>query len=542
MKAQRTARRVKAVSKTARPVAGNHDDPEYDEFLRRINARFVENLRGPLFTTDTKGLFEAYLAAMPESERQYHNCHSCKTFIERFGGLVTIGADGRTMPAFWNVEDAPLAYQQPIADIERLVRRAKVTGAYLSSEKVWGNPITGIWHHFAITPPPAILFRRLTQTAGQAMAEKKEDFKTVIAALNDFTQPMIETALTLLRTESLYRSEKVLGQAEWLLNLHTARAAAKGQARTNVVWLAIALAPAGFCHPRASMIGSLLEDIAAGLPFSDVSRKFAAKMHPLQYQRPQAAPSAGNIAQAEKVIAQLAAAGSLRRRFARLDDLQALWLPKAENQEPKGDGVFSHLKAKGKESPSQIIPPAITMTWDKFARTVLADAQQIEFYVPSGSNSYTALVTAADPEAPPILQWDREDRRNPVSWYVWHGGSQPSQFGLTSGRFVKANAITLKPSMWHESHDHQGQAVIFILDGAKESRFNGGLALFPEILKAEFHGIRSTIEAYSRGAVIEESESASACGIMLDKGGRWNALFRVTSNGQKVDYKLDRWD
>lgn len=53
------------------------------------------------------------------------------------------------------------------------------------------------------------------------------------------------------------------------------------------------------------MIGTLLDDIASGMSFDSVSRRFAEKMHPLQYQRPQAAPSAGNIAQAEKIVEKL---------------------------------------------------------------------------------------------------------------------------------------------------------------------------------------------------------------------------------------------
>jgi hypothetical protein len=53
------------------------------------------------------------------------------------------------------------------------------------------------------------------------------------------------------------------------------------------------------------MIGTLLEDIEEGLDFGDVSRKFASKMHPLQYQRPQAAPSVGNIEESEKIVAKL---------------------------------------------------------------------------------------------------------------------------------------------------------------------------------------------------------------------------------------------
>ena len=87
-------------------------------------------------------------------------------------------------------------------------------------------------------------------------------------AMGEFTREHLETALTLLKTDSLYRSEKVLGQTEWLHGLHVARAAAHGSAaNANVVWRAVATAPAGFCHPRSSMIGTLLEDIAAGKDF-----------------------------------------------------------------------------------------------------------------------------------------------------------------------------------------------------------------------------------------------------------------------------------
>src|SRR5207253_1562968 len=45
----------------------------------------------------------------------------------------------------------------------------------------------------------------------------------------------------------------------------------------------------------------------------------------------------------------------------------------------------------------------------------------IELQVPGSSGHFMALITATRPEAPPILQWDSEERRNPVSWY-YHSG------------------------------------------------------------------------------------------------------------------------
>lgn len=525
---------------------GNHDDIEYDAFLMRIQARFLSTCQGgqaPLFTTDAAGLFDAYLASFGDDPaRQYHNCHACRTFIERFGGLVAIDAAGRTTPAVWHSEDAPDHYLPAVAAMVGLVRRAKVTGVFLSSATVWGAPETGPWRHFAVTPPTPVLFKvRAHLTAGQAMAEKREDFKTVMTALGEFALPVVEQALTLLRSEALYRSEKVIGQAEWLRRLHAERAAVRGSARANVVWRFVATAPAGFCHPRSSMIGTLLEDIAAGMEFGEVSRRFAAKMHPLQYQRPQAAPTSGAIAQAEKIVSELGAAGALARRFARLDEIQALWTPAPIEDAPAAAGVFGHLKPKGAaDLPAMSIPPQ-KMTWEKFARTVLPTAERIEIRAPN-RGGYSALVTAENLEAPPILQWDSEEARNPVSWYFWAGGSPAGQFGLTAGAFYPVAAITLKPCMWNGGFEHQGVGVMLVIEGARDSR-QAGAALFPESLRSEYHGVRSVIEAYSNRAKMGDAPDPLASGYMLTKGDKdWDVVVRVWAGGLSADYMLDRWD
>jgi hypothetical protein len=398
----------------------------------------------------------------------------------------------------------------------------------------------------SVTPPASMVYRHITLTAGQAMAEKREDFKTVAIALAEFNPEHVAQAVTLLKADALYRSEKVLGAAEWLAKLHAARSDAKGKdARANVLWLAVALAPVGFCHPRSSMIGTLLDDIAAGKNFDDVARAFKAKMHPLQYQRPQAAPSVGNIAQAEEIVAKMGIASALRRRFARLDEIEAIWRPTPAVAAQRAGGVFAGLVPKGAGASQQMAQPTITMTWDKFRRTVLPEAREMELSVGGGHNNFTALVTAADPDAAPIIQWDTADRRNPVSWYVWHGGSSPSQWGLGVG-WAKVAAVALKPNMWGADEarfKHHGQGAVILLEGARESRFTD-LALFPEMLRSELHGIRSTIAAYSRGKTIEGAEEASACGLALHAGsGGFDCSLRVTDRtGVKLTYRLDRWD
>ena len=103
------------------------------------------------------------------------------------------------------------------------------------------------------------------------------------------------------------------------------------------------------------------------------------------------------------------------------------------------------------------------------------------------------------------------------------------------------SAVTLKPSMWGGGCEHQGKGVLFLISGVRETR-NPGAALFPEILKAEFHGVRSVLEAYSCGATIEGMGEPHAAGLMLTPGASWDATVRVWSAGRALDYRLDRWD
>jgi hypothetical protein len=389
----------------------------------------------------------------------------------------------------------------------------------------------------SLEAPKQCLHTSKALTAGQVMAEKREDFKNVRRALGEFTAPMVEQALGLLKAEALYRSEKVLGQAQWLADIHAAMESAPKDRRDALLWRFVGSAPAGFCHPRSSMIGTLLGDIAAGMSFDVAAKRFAEKMHPLRYQRPQAAPSAGAIEAAEKLVAKLGIEPSLQRRFARLDELVTVWKPApAEPVETKG-GVFGHLKAKGDATAASLMAPTQTITWTKFAATVLGDARSIEVHVPS-RGPFVAMVTAVHADAPPILQWDLPERRNPVSWYLYTGGSSAPSWGLSPNAWAKVNAITLKPSLWHGGFDHQGDGAVLIIDGAKDSRTEQGNGLFPEILKSELHGVRSTIEAFARAATLHGREEASANGLMAV-----GATVRVTSKrGIVMTYRIDRWD
>lgn len=532
-------------------VDTQRENDGYGELLTGIRQEFDKSTKDgstPLFTTNAGDLYDLLLDGIPEEARQHYNCNACRHFVSQYGGLVKIDEKtGKQTPVMWP-EKAPDFFSEAVKKIRRKVSASTVTGVFITSERQLGTPVTGSWEHMAVKVPEPMVHRKRLKNAFQEAAEKAEDYGLLASAIGKYRTETVETAVNLLRSEALYRSKNVLGMAEWfleVLQLVKEKRDARNRATRNIIWYKAATAPVGFCHISSNVIGTLLDDIAAGYDFNTVSRKFAEKMNPLQYQRPQAAPSAGNVAQAERIVEKLGIANSLKRRYARLDEIQTIWRPMpAKKAGGVSAGVFARVatKEQQRETPNAMSGPTVTITWEKFRRTVLGSARKIEFYVPWKEDCYTAILTAEDQEAPPIILWDTEENRNPFSWYVYSGGSAPSRWNLTPG-YAEVTGVTLQPNLWQPGYEYRGASVIFILKGAKDrDRRSTGLALFPEVLKSELHEVRSTIEAYSKSEKLGGADEASACGVRLQKGLNWNARFRVTTDIGTTIYKLDRWD
>lgn len=492
---------------TPGPAPGQ-PDPEHDAFpdmLSAVQRRFAARPPGPLLLTDPANLWVAYLDGLPPEVRQHYNCNACRRFVEHFGAAVTVADDGRRASAMWDASLAPPGCEQVYRMLAALVEAAPVADVLLSSERVLGTPVTPAttlggreWTHFSIELPANAVHRHALLTAGQARAVKREDKKMLERALAEFPQELVERAHAMLTSGTLYRSEKCIGAATWLLDLHRAVGAVKSPGQKDaLVWRAAATAPPGFAHVRSSMIGTLLEDLATGLDGAAIKRRFDDKMAPANYQRAVAAPAAGNVAQAERVVSQLASSGALARRYARLDDVKAwVWRPFASALDPgkstTNNGVFAHVVAKPPRAaaPAGVeIPGVQTVTWAKFARDVLPGATKIEVRVPDAPDRFAALVTAVDPDAPPVLQWDGapvvdhpavpDGARNPVSWY-YHGGIDAEMRRRVEEAGGKYDDVDIRASLlWNNRNDldlyaylPSGEVIYF---GQKLSRCGGAL-------------------------------------------------------------------
>ena len=525
-------------------------DDGYPELEKLIRDRVASSSDYPLFATnaDPEALWNAYLGCLPPPRRQHYNCHSCRRFIQRYGSLVTIDGNGYHHSALWSTLGIPSFFHNSFSDMGELVdHRSKVVGVFYSSDLTWGIPQTGKaeWSHLSGVFP-----KRYTNpllSAEQAMALKLEEYKMVIAGLQDYPIDLASQALRILEADAVERSEKAEGIAKWFLDLHQKVKDQKGLLRVhanNLIWLAVANAPPGFAHIRSTMISTLLEDLKENLPMEAIARRWKEKMHPLQYQRPTAVPKKQAIEEAEKLVEKLGLARSFERRFATLDDvLSFIWVPRGESNLPdmKG-GIFSHLKEKDPKSGIEL--PNRNITWEKFNREVVPDATGIEVYLQGSSIPFYGLLTAVHADAPPILQWDGLtssgglEVRNPVSWYFWFGGRAPYQWGLNEG-WNSVDAVFYSPAHWQMESKHIEKQVLFAIRGCKETT-QPSLCLFPEILKSELHGVRSVIEAHNNKMKIPLRLAEGANGVAFS--GASHLSLRVRSNEGIALYTLDRMD
>lgn len=508
---------------------------QFDEMALEVCERLGRN-REPLFVVDSGDLWSVYLGSFPSgNERQFHNCNTCRDFIKNFGSLATIDGKGAIKSALWN-EDAFTAefpYRETVRRLRSAVEGGKIERMFLCSDESWGYRERGGFTHFFAHVK--VSWKRVDINAEQAMAAKLEDFKHLKAALADLTLPLLRTAKAMLSAGSLSRPEKLMSMCDFLIGVRESIAKKRGKARDALLWAGVAKAADGWCTPRGSALGALVHDIADGVKAEEIIRRHNAKMDPLQYMRPSAPTSAGNVAWAEALFAKMGLASALRRRFALLSEVDTIWTPK-ERKNEKSDGVFGHLlPGKSEVSAARLNSSAVRMTFAKFRREVLPGAIKMYAKVPY-SGSFCAYTTASNPDSAPILQWDREDNRYPVAWYLYAYGSSCETWGLKGSVFVPVLAISPVPSA-HFDND-KATRMLFVLEGCKD-KHGLSLGLFPECLKSELHAVRSTIEAHSSVTRLDPVEGVLASGLMVPDH---SIEVRVVTKSGVAGYVIDRWD
>ena len=226
---------------------GPEGPDEFPDVLAAVQRRFAAHAGGPLFFTRAEGLWPIFLANIPAQLQQNYTCNSCRHFVERFGSLVAIDESGRASSALW-ADVAPAGFELAFRRMAEAATQAEIAGVLVPATPMLGTPFspptaTGkVWTHFAVGVPQAHAHPLLS--ASQVQAERREDHHMLARGLAEFPQELVERAHALLTSGTLYRSEKCIGVAAWLLALHQQLAGVKSARQKDaLIWKAAALPP-----------------------------------------------------------------------------------------------------------------------------------------------------------------------------------------------------------------------------------------------------------------------------------------------------------
>ena len=288
---------------------------------------------------------------------------------------------------------------------------------------------------------------------------------------------------------------------------------------------------------RTGMVSTLLADTYAGTPFEDLCAEWNALANPTVYMRAIEAPSAGNVAAAERIFAELGITHrDLDRRFLLRTEISK----RAWQRQPA-------FKAQDEKT----APRLAAMEWRAatFSRSSRDPSwPQLSQSRPPCQHHNAVMCVTGLPGSVPLMQCHTET--NLASTYFYSQQRNVATYGLKAG-WVEVHSIRSFPCQWDDdsgsaapSFPQHGRRWLLALDGLAEPVAPTG-TLFAAYMQPRFHCVRSTIEAQN-GATVSGKESMGAEGVagwMVDVNPKPEAALtirmRVTdARGKQTVFEL----
>ena len=396
-------------------------------------------------------LWDTYLNAFPEENRQEHNCNACKSYIRQYGGLVSLTNDleYRTM---WDFETDDPVYGNVVTAMRNLVNSATISSAFLSKESsvglksnrqlVEGQAI--VWNHFHFEFPSGLVYSDAHQVLGKSIEAKAQ----LHLAFNTLTVDALETVLELIEDNNLYRGESHKKKLENFLKLkreydsfeHTWQ-------KVRFVWKHCwnGRLPSSVTGLRNTSIGTLLVNLSENMPVEIALRKYEDIVAPHNYQRPKAVITPSMLKKAKSTLEDLGVYDSIHRRslvWSELSVSNSLFVDRSAPVTDIFDGLAEDIVVNPKQYDKL---PEITAT--SFTQEIIPQARKIEILFESRlANNLVALLTAQK-DSPTLFSWD-----NTVSW-CYRSGVADSIKERVKRAGGKVEGVIRCSLGWHNTDD-----------------------------------------------------------------------------------------
>lgn len=538
---------------------------------------------GPIFFADLgveKDLiYNTWREGVPEEDRGVFNCSACRRFLRRYGNLCTITSVGALQPLFWQSGASvfPQYFKKPVINIANLFEGKTVAQVFKTEEPcpfIFGTCRSprDYRSHFSVTltklPPSARNFVA-SQDAGTlyTMLNRviEENCLDVITKAHHMIHDGQLPYATSHEAPISYLNGVAKKLAEQKLNIVSRR--------NLITKFALEAFPGCISSLCGGMLGYLLECIREGQDFPTLLHNWRNKADPHSYLRPIAAPSEGNVRDAEKIFAKLGYNSyDLERVYLTLDQVPEngiMWSPKpaivselaksSEKPSTAPGQIFGKLLMKASEVKNTVDlwdTPIIDISFRRFAERILPNVASMELDV--APRLFMYFFTNGKENSKPLMSFS--SKTNLASWYVWGSECSPERASMKAG-WAKVNSVVALPHMWENispmdalddekveafKHKRHGIRYLFCLEGAREINPEC-LCLFPTLIKSEFHSVRQTVEAFSREGRIEYPAGGKAHvgGVIISKEGvgKREVLVRINTHaGQMSKYKITLFD
>ncbi|MBO3738773.1 hypothetical protein [Actinoplanes flavus] len=395
---------------------------DFQQFAADVTTRLSAMSKGELYVVgdglDRDSLWLTFLESFPAGtnrrfrERSEYDCSTCRGFVRNFGNVVEI-RDGRVRTVWSGVSASDPVFSVVAAAMDAFVGTLPLSGVFRSTEAQYGTRTTRtlrdgqveVWHHLH----GRVEKRHRSRDAGAERGAFDAAVQVFQRGLAELTQHALDTVVDLIDDDALYRGaehRRAVTEFRSLQNRWTQ--AADGRAFV----FANAMNPAA--RFRNTVIGTLVQDLSAGVDLEQAVRSFETKVAPQNYQRPTALITPAMVKAAMKTIGELGIEESLQRRFARLSDVSVtnvLWVDN-DTQSRMKDGIEGLLMraattgssgARLRDAKPEEVPVVA------FMKDVLPGAASIDLWVGNSHEPhFVSLTTGRHPDAPRLFTWDND--------------------------------------------------------------------------------------------------------------------------------------
>ncbi|SDS81252.1 YfaP family protein [Actinoplanes derwentensis] len=395
---------------------------DYQQFVTDVTTRLSAMSKGELYVAgdslDRDSLWLTFLDSFPAGtnlkfrERSEYDCSTCRGFVKGFGNVVEI-RDGQVRTVWSGVSASDPVFSVVAAAMDEFVGSLPLSGIFRSPEAQYGTKTTRtlrdgqveVWHHLH----GRVEKRHHSTDVGPARGTFDAAVQVFQRGLAELVPHALDTVADLIDGNALYRGtehRRAVTEFRSLQNQWTQAADRRAFVFANAM------------HPAArfrnTVIGTLVQDLSAGVDLEQAVRSFETKVAPQNYQRPTALITPAMVKAAMKTIDELGIEESLQRRFARLSDVSVnnvLWVDNDTRSRMKDgiEGLLMQAATTGSSGarlrdakPEEV--PIVT-----FMKDILPDAASIDLWVANSHEPhFVSLTTGRHPAAPRLFTWDND--------------------------------------------------------------------------------------------------------------------------------------